>query len=418
MITADLLVHHIGQLATVPGDGQAKRGAALGEIGLVPEAALLVGGGRVLWAGPERDLPPYQAAQQRDAGGAAVVPGFVDPHTHLIFAGDRVDEFEQRLQGTSYQEILAAGGGILSTVRQTRAASLASLVESGHARLAQMLRHGTTTAEAKSGYGLSTESELRMLAAIWQLAQAQPVTLVPTFMPAHAFPPEYRERPDEYVSLIVEEMLPAAWEQKPAGAGALFADVFCEAGVFTRAQSERILARARELGYALKIHSDEFEALGGTTLAAELGATSADHLMVTGEEEIERLAHSDTIGVLLPGTTFGLGKADWAPARTMIERGVAIALATDLNPGTAWCVSMPFIMALATRYLRLTPAEALTASTLNAAAAVGLQAERGSLTPGYHADFLLLRTDDYRDLAYRFGENLVDQVWKEGTQVV
>lgn len=413
-----LRVENIGQVATVPGPGP-KRGAALADVGLIREAALLVQGGRVAWVGAQRDLPPHEAEAVVDVGGAAVVPGFVDPHTHLIFGGDRVEEFERRLQGATYQEILAAGGGILSTVRQTRALGVAELVAQAQPRLARMLAHGSTTVEAKTGYGLSTESEVAMLEAIWALDGAQPVTLVPTFLPAHAVPEEYRDDPDGFVTLIVEEMLPAAMARKPAGSGALFADVFCEAGVFSVAQTQRILERAQELGYALKVHSDEFEALGGTSLAVKLGATSADHLMATPDEEIARLGQSDTVAVLLPGTTFGLGKAEgWARARTMIEQGVAIALATDFNPGTAWCVSMPFIMALAARYLRLTPAEALVASTLNAAAAIALHPERGSLTPGFFADFVVLATDDYRHLAYRFGENLVAQVWKEGERVV
>ncbi|HEX8684786.1 MAG TPA: imidazolonepropionase, partial [Ardenticatenaceae bacterium] len=392
MLSADLLVHNIGQLATVPGPGP-KRREALADVGLVRGASMLVRDGRVAWVGQERELPTHEAAERLDAGGAAVVPGFVDPHTHLIFAGDRVDEFEMRLRGVTYQEILAAGGGILSTVTKTRAADLDALVASARLRLDRMVAHGSTTVEAKTGYGLSTECELRMLDAIYALDATHPATLVPTFLPAHAFPPEYRDDPDAYVTLIVEEMLPTAIARRPADT-TLFADVFCEAGVFTVAQTERILNRARELGYALKLHSDEFEALGGTSLGVSLGATSIDHLMATPDEEITRLAESETVAVLLPGTTFGLGKDDWARARAMIERGVAVALATDLNPGTAWCVSMPFIMALATRYLRLTPAEALTASTLNAAASLGLHHERGSLTPGYYADFLLLDTGD------------------------
>jgi imidazolonepropionase len=416
MMPADLLVHNIGQIATVPGPGP-KRREALGDVGLVRGAAMLVRDGRVAWVSEEAELPTHEAAERLDAGGAAAVPGFVDPHTHLIFAGDRVDEFEMRLRGVTYQEILAAGGGILSTVTKTRAADLNALVASARLRLDRMVAHGSTTVEAKTGYGLSTEGELRMLDAIFALDATHPATLVPTFLPAHAFPPEYRDDPDAYVTLIVDEMLPAAIARRPADT-TLFADVFCEAGVFTVAQTERILARARELGYALKLHSDEFEALGGTSLGVSLGATSIDHLMATPDEEITRLSESETVAVLLPGTTFGLGKDDWARARTMIERGVAVALATDLNPGTAWCVSMPFIMALATRYLRLTPAEALSASTLNAAASLALHHERGSLTPGYYADFLLLDTGDYRDLAYRFGDNLVAQVWKEGHRIL
>lgn len=412
----DVCVRNIGQLATVPGPSP-KRHAELADVGLIPNAALLILGGKVVWSGAEAELPNHTAAQTVDAGGRAVVPGFVDPHTHLVFAGDRVDEFEMRLQGATYQEILEQGGGILSTVRRTRAASLDELVASAQERLDAMLRNGTTTVEAKTGYGLEQESELRQLEAIWAVNRLHPITVIPTFLPAHAVPPEARSAPDDFVTRIVEEMLPAAIAQRPADAPLLFADVFCEEGVFTLAQTERILSRAHDLGYALKIHSDEFVALGGTTLATQLRATSADHLMATPDHEIETMGQSETIAVLLPGTTFGLGKDDWARARTMIDAGVAIALATDFNPGTAWCTSMPFIMALATRYLRLSPAEALTASTLNAAAALNLAHERGSLTPDYYADFVILDTDDYRHLAYRFGGNLVREVWKEGVKV-
>lgn len=412
----DLLVHTIGQLATVPGPAP-KRRIALADIGLIPNAAMLINEGKVVWVGAESELPPHTAKATLNVNGQAVVPGFVDPHTHLIFAGDRVDEFELRLQGASYQEILAQGGGILSTVNRSRAASLEQLVTEAHTRLDTMLRNGTTTVEAKTGYGLDTESELRHLEAIWEVNRRHPLTVVPTFLPAHAVPPEHRTDPNAFVTQIVEEMLPAAIARRPADMPLLFADVFCEEGVFTVEQTDRILSRARELGYGVKVHSDEFVALGGTTLATELHATSADHLMATPDAEIERLGQSDTIAVLLPGTTFGLGKDDWARARTMIDAGVAIALATDFNPGTAWCTSMPFIMALATRYLRLSPAEALTASTLNAAAALNLEHERGSLTPGYYADFVVLNTPDYRHLAYRFGENLVGSVWKEGIQL-
>jgi imidazolonepropionase len=417
MISADLLVHNIGQLATVPGPAP-KRREALADIGLIPGAAMLVAEGRVAWVGPEQALPLHEARERVDAGGAVVVPGFVDPHTHLIFAGDRVDEFEQRLQGATYQEILAAGGGILATVERTRAAPLESLVAEARARLDAMVAHGTTTVEAKTGYGLEAGTELRMLEAIWRLNEAHPLTLVPTFMPAHAIPPEYRENVDDYASLVVDEMLALPHALPGPKTGPLFVDVFCETGAFSVEQSERILRAAREQGYLLKLHSDEFDALGGTRLAVELGATSVDHLVATPDHEIALLGQSDTVAVLLPGTSFGLGKLDeWARARLMIEQGVAVALATDLNPGTAWCVSMPFIMALATRYLGLTPAEALVASTLNAAAAVALQHERGSLSPGYYADFLVLATDDYRHLAYRFGENLVAEAWKEGRRV-
>lgn len=421
-MNADLLIRNIRRLATVPGPGP-RRGAALADVGLIRDAALLVRDGRVLWVGAEQALPRATVTDECDAGGRAVVPGFVDPHTHAVFAGDRVDEFERRLQGVSYQEILAAGGGILATVRATRAASLDAIVAQSAGRLAAMLAHGTTTVEVKTGYGLTLEAELNLLRAIYCLAGqfAGRLTVVPTFLPAHALPDEHRDDPDAFVEQIVKEILPAGLAAHravaPRGASPLFADVFCEAGVFNVPQTRRILTRARDLGYQLKVHVDEFEALGGTSLACELQAVSADHLTATGPEEIARLAAAPTVAVFLPGTTFGLGKPDYARARDFIAAGAAIALATDLNPGTCWCVSMPFIIALATRYLRLTPGEALTASTLNAAHAVGLGHERGSLTPGYAADLVILETDDERNLAYRFGQNPVAAVFKDGRLV-
>lgn len=418
---ADLLVHDISRLAIIPGPGP-RRGTDLGAAGVVADGALLVHERRVVWAGPRDELPAIEGdVAALDAGGRAVVPGFVDSHTHALFAGSRLGEFEQRVQGVTYQQLLAEGGGILATVAATQAASVDELVAATSTRLETMLALGTTTVEIKTGYGLETEAELRMLQALVRLSLLfrGRMTIVPTFMPAHALPTPFRDDPDRFVDLIVEEMLPAAMaahisndEENP-----IFADVFCEAGVFTVAQTRRILSRARSLGYRLKLHADEFEPLGGTTLAAELGATSVDHLTATGPEEMARLAASETVATLLPGTTFGLGKQDYAPARAWIAAGAAVALATDLNPGTAPCPSMPFIMALAARYLRMTPAECLVAGTLNGAHALGMGHRVGSLAPGYEADFLILATPDERDLSYRFGENLVAAVFKGGSLV-
>jgi imidazolonepropionase len=432
-----LLISNISRLATVPGPGP-RRGDLLNDAGLIKQAAMLIQQGEVAWVGPESDLPAAaHDAIRLDARGRAIVPGFVDPHTHALFASDRVDEFERRLQGVSYQQILAEGGGILSTVAATRAASEEELVAQTSRRLETMLDHGTTTVEIKTGYGLDLDTELKMLRAIRQLIDrfAGVLTIVPTFLPAHAIPPEHRETPDRFVDQIISEILPAAltaYTAQPANLRPsttsqspnlhpstsedppLFADVFCETGAFSLDQTRRILTRARELGYRLKVHSDEFDALGGTTLAADLGAVSADHLMATGPEEITHLAASDTIATFLPGTTFGLAKPTYARARDWVAAGAGIALATDLNPGTCYCPSMPFMMALATRYLHLTPAEALVASTLNAAHALGLGHRLGSLTPGYAADFVILDTPDERHLSYRFATNLAAAVFKGG----
>jgi imidazolonepropionase len=328
-----------------------------------------------------------------------------------------VDEFERRLQGATYLEIMAAGGGIMSTVRATRAASEDQLMAESAARLRRMLEHGTTTAEAKSGYGLTTADELKMLRVIDRLNAAQPLELAPTFLGAHAVPAEYAERADEYLDLVVQEMLPAV---RARGEPLPFVDIFCDEGAFTPAQLERVLGAARALGFPLKAHLDEFATLGGTPASAALGAVSADHLIASGDADLAALRdHPATIPTLMPATPFGLGLGRYAPARRMIdEYGLAVALGSDLNPGTCWCVAIPFAIALACRGMRMTPAEALVASTLNAAHAIGRGACVGSLEVGKQADVLILGVPDYRHLAYRVGENLVEMVIKRGQVVV
>jgi len=414
---ADLVVHSSHELLTLASPAGPKRGPAMRELSIVERGAVALQGDRIVLVGNTEDVlaKAGNAAKTIDASGKVVLPGFVDPHTHVIFAGDRASEFELRLQGASYMEIMAAGGGIMNTVRATRAASLDEIVRQSRERLDTMLAHGTTTAEAKTGYGLDTENELKMLEVMRLLDESHPVNLVPTFLGAHAIPSEYKGRTDEYVRVVVEEMMPALEAQGYLGHDPPpFCDVFCEDGAFSVEQSRRILQKARELGMGLKIHTDEFKALGGTALAVELGATSADHLACTPDEEIRLLADSETVGVLLPGTPFGLAEDHYAAARKMIDAGVAVALATDLNPGTCYCESMPFIMALACRHMGMTPAEAIVASTINAAHAVGLGHEVGSLEVGKKADLLILDSPDYRHLSYRFGGNLVQTVIKAG----
>lgn len=410
----DLIIHSADELLTLASPDGPKRGVAMSDLGLIENGALAVNEGRIVLVGTTEEVQAQAAAQEEiDATGRVVMPGFVDPHTHVVFAGSREDEFELRIGGATYMEIMAAGGGIMSTVRATRAATLEELVEQSCVRLDKMLAHGTTTAEAKTGYGLNVADELKMLRAIGDLDASHPIDLVPTFLGAHAIPQEYKGRTDEYVDLVVKEMLPAAAENRGPEAS-LFCDVFCEEGVFSVAQSRRILERARELGLGLKIHADEFKPLGGTALAVELGAVSADHLVCTTDQEIEALAASKTIAVSLPGTPFGLGHHEYTPARKMIRSRVALALATDLNPGTCYCESMPFIIALACRYLRLSPAEAISAATINAAHAVGLGQEVGSLEVGKKADILILDIPNYRHLGYRYGANPVEKVIKNG----
>jgi imidazolonepropionase len=419
MMTVDLLITHASQLCTIPAaSGGPQRGANLGELGLIQDGALAVHDGRIVAAGLTAELrAQFSAAREIDATGRAVIPGLVDPHTHVVWVGDRASEFEMRVAGKTYMDIMAAGGGIMSTVRATRAASLDELVAQTRPRLARMLAHGTTTAEAKTGYGLETAAEIKMLQAIHRLQAEQPVELVPTFLGAHAIPAEYRDRPEAYVDMLVGEMLPA-FSPHSTPHSPLFCDVFCEDGAFTLEQTRRILTRARELGFGLKIHVDEFKPLGGSRLGVELGATSVDHFVTTPPDEVAAVAQSDVVAVSLPGTPFGLGHKDYSPARLLLEHGGVLALATDCNPGTCWCESMQFVIALACRYLRLTPAQALAAATINAAYAIGRAATVGSLEAGKQADIVILDVPDYRHLGYRFGTNLVYTVLKRGQVVV
>lgn len=420
----DFIVHSAAQLVTCASPGGLKRGAAMREVGSLADGAMAVKDGRIVAVGRTAEvLAEYEAAEMVDASGRAVCPGFVDAHTHLVYAGERLDEFEMRIEGKTYQEIMLAGGGILNTVRQTRAASPDQLVSQSAARLAAMLALGTTTAEVKTGYGLDTASELKMLQVIEKLAGLQSVELVPTFLGAHSVPPEYRGRTGEYTRLVIEEMLPAvadwyAGSNFAAQGKPCFIDVFCEQGVFDAEQTRQILEAGKAFGLALKVHVDEFVALGGATVGIELGAISLDHLDHTPPAELARLAASPTVAVIIPAVNFNLGSPEFADARAMLDGGVAVALATDLNPGSAPCPSLPLVMAIACRYQRMLPAEALNAVTINAAHASALGDKVGSLEVGKQADFLILEVADYRHLAYQFGVNLVQQVFKRGRRVV
>ncbi len=411
-----MLIHSASQLITLAGGPQ--RGQRLGQLGIITDGAILIQDGKIIAVGQsEQLLADYPQEIRLDAGDCVVMPGFVDPHTHLIWAGDRAVEFEMRLEGKTYLEILAAGGGILSTVNATRQASLETLLAETQPRMLTMLEHGTTTAEAKTGYGLDTDSELRMLEALIMLNEQSPLQLAITFLGAHAIAPEYKDDPQGYSDLLCEEMLPAVRNWWPGDRQLPFVDVFCETGAFDLNQSRQILARAAELGFPLKIHADEFDNLGGAALAAELGAVSADHLVATSEADIKTLAESDTVAVGLPGTPFGLAEENYTPAKTILEAGGLLALATDLNPGTSWCENMQFAIALACRYMDLTPAQAIAAATINAAAAIDLADQIGSLEPGKQGDLLILKTPSYQHLGYRFGTNLVKTVVKRGEVV-
>ena len=426
----EIIIHSANQVLTLAGNAP-KRGTAQSALAILRDGAVAISGEKILAVGSTLDILGLADARTRklDARGKIVLPGFVDAHTHVVFAGDRTNEFEMRLQGATYLEIQKAGGGIMSTVRATRAASPDELVAQSRLRLDAMLAHGTTTSEVKTGYGLNVENEIKMLRVIAALDAEHPMDLVPTFLGAHVVPEEYKGREDEYVELVVREMLPRvkSWKLEVESSKSkdptsnfqlftsnLFCDVFCDEGAFTLEQTRKILTRAKELGFGLRVHADEFANLGAARLAAELGAASADHLMVTRREEMQAMAKANVAAVLLPGTTFGLGKTNFADGRAFVEEGVPVALGSDINPGTCWCESMPFIIALACRYEKLTPAEAIVAATINAAASLGIADKVGSLEPGKLADVLVADVPDYRHLAYRFGANPVEVVIKRG----
>ena len=419
MPKVDLLIL-ASQIATPSQPGPAK-GEKMAEVLVIGDGAIAVDDGLIVDLGPQKEiLGKYTARETLNFTGCTATPGMVDPHTHLVFAGDRVDEFELRLKGATYLEIMAAGGGIMSTVRKTRQATFESLLKEARKRLLSFLASGTTTVEIKTGYGLETAAELKLMDVILALRSEGPLDVVPTFLGAHAFPEEFRDKPDAYVELLTEEMLPALarWaDEKGIEREKIFCDVFCDEGAFNLEQSAKVLRKAKELGFSLKIHSDEFKSLGATGLAVELGAASADHLAATPPEEALKLAGSDTVGVILPGTSFGLGHRHFADGKGLIEKGVALALGTDFNPGTCWCESMPFMMALACRYCGLYPSQALTASTLNAAYALKLGDKIGSLDKGKQADIAIWEIPDYRHLAYRFGAMKAKAVIKRGKMV-
>ena len=408
-----LVLRHAGLAGVTAPEERRRTGPALGQVGLIPDGALVVEGERIAWLGPTAQLPPLPGgAEVLNLAGKVVIPGLVDSHTHLIFASDRVDEWERRLAGATYQEIAAAGGGIRSTVRAVRSASRAELVALARPRLERLLSFGVTTVEVKSGYGLSLADELRCLEAVADLNAAGPIELIPTFLGAHAVPSEYAGNRSGYVALVCDEMLPAV-----ASSGlARYCDVFCETGVFDLEETERILRRAAALGLGLKVHADELTPLGGAELAARLGAVSADHLLCVSERGIDALADSGTVATLLPGTAFFLG-AEFAPARRLIERGATVALASDCNPGTCPSENLPLAGSMACARMGLLPGEALTALTLNAACAVGASDRLGSLAVGKQADLVICDVADYRHLFYHFGANHVWRVVKRGRMV-
>ncbi len=412
----DLLIHGLAEVATPRGDGP-RAGLQQSRIDRLAGAEVLCRDGRIVFVGPpeerRRQFGDLPQSDRLDGEGGTLVPGFVDPHTHLPWAGTREEEFAQRLAGRTYLEIAAEGGGILSTVRSTREASEDLLVARMTDRLDRMLVWGTTTAEAKSGYGLDLESELKQLRAIRSASEAHPVDLVPTLLAAHEVPPEHRSARDRYVDLICEEIVPATAE---AGL-ARFCDVFCEEGVFTPDETRRVLTAGRDHGLAPRLHADEFVDSRGAEIAAELGALSADHLIAISDAGVAAMADAGVTAVLLPGTSFFLMKHRYAPARRLVEAGIPVALATDCNPGSSHTESVPAVFVLAVYEMGLSIEEALTGVTLNAASCLGLGAEIGSVEVGKRADLVILDAPNVLHLAYHYGINPVRHVVKGGRVV-
>jgi len=414
-VAGALAIVNIGQLVTLAGAARPRMGGELRELAVIPDAVLLIEGGRIVAVGSAAELRgkiPADAVVV-DAEGRCVTPGFVDAHTHLVFAGNRAAEFEQRLGGATYQQIAAAGGGILSTVNATRAASEEELLAGSRRRRDWMLRSGTTTIEAKSGYGLERETELRMLCVLARLDAEGPARIVPTLLAAHSIAPEFAGRRAEYVRWVAEELIPEVAALKLAR----YCDAFCDDHAFTVEEARLVLTAARRHGLGLRVHAEQFRPGTGAALAAELGAATADHLESVNDEGLRELKAAGVQPVLLPGSVFALGRDLYPPARKMIELGLGIVLATDFNPGSSPVASMPFILSLACLQMRLTPAEALTAATVNAAWSLGLGNETGALEAGKAADFLIHEFSDYRELVYFIAAPLRPRVYVAGREV-
>ena len=407
-----LAVINCSQVVTLAGPARPRVGVELRDLAIVAGGGLFVRDGLIETVGKRAEIEVLIEAETEvvDAGGRVVLPGFVDAHTHPVFAGTRVDEFEERIKGATYQEIAARGGGIQSTVNRTRAASVDELVAAGRRYAQWFLRGGTTTVEAKSGYGLSLEDELKMLRAIRRLDEETSLRYVPTFLGAHSVPPEYRARRDGYVSLLIDEMLPQVAQQKLAE----YCDVFCEEKVFTTDESWKILTAARCHGLGLRMHADQLSLSGGAKLAAELGTVTADHLEHTDAEGIAALKEAGVQPVLLPGSVYALGSTRYPAAREMIDAGLAVVLATDFNPGSSPTPSMRMILSLAATHMKMTPAEAITATTINAAYSLNRGDRIGSLEPGKIADFVIHDCEDHRELAYFFGIQHPKSVYVRG----
>jgi imidazolonepropionase len=414
---ATLLVKNIGQLLTMAGP-IPRTGETMNDLGMIENGGLAAAGDEILAVGTSDEVqgkvPLSEGCTVIDACSAVVTPGLIDPHTHPVFARTREREFEMRAQGKSYMEIARSGGGIRSSVRDLRAANSDDLKKRTRRCLDRMLAHGITTIEAKSGYGLSTEAEIKSLEVIREMNDLHPVDLIPTFLGAHEVPDEYRDHREEYVRLVIEEMIPRVVKDDLAE----YCDIFCEEGVFDITESRRIMQAARDAGLKLRFHADELASTGGAELAAEMNATTADHIVYISDAGIEAMAQSGTVAVLLPGTTFSLGGKQYAPARKLIEAGAVVALSTDCNPGSSYTESLAMIVTLAVLHLKMSVAEAFCGITVNAAAAVDRAGRIGRLVPGLQADLVVWDMEDYRELPYHYGVNLVNQVIKRGKVVV
>lgn len=402
MESVDLLITHASELLTLKGPAKPRVRKQMKNLGIIENGSVAIKNGMILDVGTHLR---YKAETVLDASGKLVMPGFVDPHTHLVFAGSREFELDLKLAGVPYMEILKRGGGIFYTVNETRKATPAQLFQQSKKRLETMLSYGTTSCEAKTGYGLDLETELKLLKVQKRLQQTHPMDIVSTFLGAHAIPSG--QKSNDYVKLVIDEMLP-----KVKGL-ARFCDVFCEKGAFTVAQASRILTAGKQYGLLPKLHADEIVDTGGASLAAEIGAISADHLLQSSDAGLQAMARQQVIGVLLPATPFCLMMQRYASARRIIDLGVPVALATDLNPN-CWTENMQFIVQLACLKMQMTPAEAITAATFNAACAIGLQQRVGSLEKGKQADVLILDCPNHQFLPYHFGVNLVDTIIKNG----
>lgn len=402
METVDIFIKNASELITMDGPNRPRIKKEMCELSIIKNGSVAIKDGKIVETGNDLE---YGAEKTIDASGKTVMPGFIDPHTHLVFAGSREFELDMKLKGLSYMEILKKGGGIFYTVNETRRATNEELLKQSKKRLDTMISHGTTTCEAKSGYGLDTETELKMLEIQKKLNDIHPMDIVSTFLGAHAIPKEHSA--DDYVDIIISEMLPQVKGL------AMFCDVFCEKGVFTIEQSRRILEAGKKYGLIPKIHADEIVDTGGASLAAEIGAISADHLLMSSDKGINEMARKGVIGVMLPGTPFSLMQDNYAPARKMIESGVPIALATDLNPN-CWVENMQFMIQLGCFNMKMTPAEAVTAATFNAACAIGVNDTVGSLEKGKKADVIILDCPNHKSIPYHFGVNLVETVIKNG----